>query len=69
MARHLQASAYFEDADAGQIVYQAKVLRFMERGRTNYLRLLGAISKRCSNKRKRCARLLLSLSVRWQSIF
>ena len=32
---------YFEDTDAGQIVYHANYLRFMERGRTNYLRLLG----------------------------
>jgi acyl-CoA thioester hydrolase len=31
----------FEDTDSGQIVYHANFLRFMERGRTNYLRLLG----------------------------
>ncbi len=38
---HLQVRVYFEDTDAGQIVYHANFLRFMERGRTNYLRLLG----------------------------
>lgn len=38
---HLQVRIYFEDTDAGQIVYHANFLRFMERGRTNYLRLLG----------------------------
>jgi acyl-CoA thioester hydrolase len=32
---------YFEDTDAGRIVYHANYLRFMERGRTNFLRLLG----------------------------
>jgi acyl-CoA thioester hydrolase len=37
----MQVRVYFEDTDAGQIVYHANYLRFMERGRTNYLRLLG----------------------------
>lgn len=37
----MQVRVYFEDTDAGQIVYHASFLRFMERGRTNYLRLLG----------------------------
>ncbi len=40
--RHeMQVRVYFEDTDFGQIVYHASYLRFMERGRTNYLRLLG----------------------------
>jgi acyl-CoA thioester hydrolase len=38
---HMQVRVYFEDTDAGQIVYHANYLRFMERGRTNFLRLLG----------------------------
>ena len=37
----MQARVYFEDTDAGRIVYHANYLRFMERGRTNFLRLLG----------------------------
>jgi acyl-CoA thioester hydrolase len=40
-AHHMQVRVYFEDTDAGRIVYHANFLRFMERGRTNYLRLLG----------------------------
>ena len=32
---------YYEDTDAGNIVYHANYLRFMERGRTEMLRLLG----------------------------
>ena len=32
---------YYEDTDLAGIVYHANYLRFMERGRTNYLRLLG----------------------------
>lgn len=38
---HMAVRVYFEDTDAGGIVYHASFLRFMERGRTNYLRLLG----------------------------
>ena len=33
---------YYEDTDFSGAVYHAGYLRFMERGRTNYLRLLGA---------------------------
>src|SRR6185503_612020 len=33
---------HFEDTDFTKIVYHASYLRFMERGRSNYLRLLGA---------------------------
>jgi acyl-CoA thioester hydrolase len=41
--RHLQpVRVYYEDTDFSGIVYHANYLRFMERGRTNYLRLLGA---------------------------
>ena len=32
---------YYEDTDFSGIVYHANYLRFIERGRTNYLRLLG----------------------------
>jgi len=41
--RHFQAiRVYYEDTDFSGIVYHASYLRFMERGRSNYLRLLGA---------------------------
>ena len=41
--RHVLAvRVYYEDTDFTGIVYHASYLRFMERGRTNYLRLLGA---------------------------
>ena len=41
--RHHQAvRIYYEDTDFSGIVYHASYLRFMERGRTNYLRLIGA---------------------------
>ena len=38
----MQVRVYYEDTDFTGIVYNANYLRFMERGRTNYLRLLGA---------------------------
>ena len=41
--RHvLPVRVYYEDTDFSGIVYHANYLRFMERGRSNYLRLLGA---------------------------
>jgi acyl-CoA thioester hydrolase len=41
--RHLmQVRVYYEDTDFSGVVYHASYLRFMERGRTNYLRLIGA---------------------------
>ena len=41
--RHAQpVRVYYEDTDFSGVVYHASYLRFMERGRTNYLRLLGA---------------------------
>jgi acyl-CoA thioester hydrolase len=41
--RHVMAvRVYYEDTDFSGVVYHASYLRFMERGRTNYLRLLGA---------------------------
>src|SRR5437660_9568893 len=40
--RHVMpVRVYYEDTDFSGIVYHANYLRFLERGRTNYLRLLG----------------------------
>ena len=39
---HQLVRVYYEDTDFSGIVYHANYLRFMERGRTNFLRLLGA---------------------------
>ena len=41
--RHVMpVRVYYEDTDFSGVVYHANFLRFMERGRTNFLRLLGA---------------------------
>lgn len=43
VGRHYQpVRVYYEDTDFSGVVYHASYLRFMERGRTNYLRLIGA---------------------------
>src|SRR3954470_17168689 len=39
---HQPVRVYYEDTDFSGVVYHASYLRFMERGRTNYMRLLGA---------------------------
>jgi len=41
--RHVMpVRVYYEDTDFSGAVYHGSYLRFMERGRTNYLRLIGA---------------------------
>jgi acyl-CoA thioester hydrolase len=41
--RHVMTvRVYYEDTDFTGIVYHANYLRYLERGRTNYLRLIGA---------------------------
>ncbi|AGK58824.1 tol-pal system-associated acyl-CoA thioesterase [Hyphomicrobium denitrificans 1NES1] len=45
--RHVLAvRVYFEDTDAGGVVYHASYVRFCERGRTDFLRLLGTDARR-----------------------
>ena len=44
--RHvLIVRVYYEDTDFTGVVYHANFLRYMERGRTNYLRLIGAVNR------------------------
>ncbi len=45
--RHvLPVRVYFEDTDAGGVIYHASYIRFAERGRTDFLRLLGTDARR-----------------------
>ncbi len=45
--RHiLPVRVYFEDTDAGGVVYHASFVRYAERGRTDFLRLLGTDARR-----------------------
>jgi acyl-CoA thioester hydrolase len=41
MAHELALRVYYEDTDAGGVVYHANYLRFAERARTEWLRALG----------------------------
>jgi len=41
MKHEMQIRVYYEDTDAGGIVYYANYLRFAERGRTEWLRAAG----------------------------
>jgi acyl-CoA thioester hydrolase len=42
-AFELRVRVYYEDTDAGGIVYHANYLRYFERARTDWLRSLGAV--------------------------
>lgn len=42
-AHTLAVRVYYEDTDAGGVVYHATYLRFMERGRTEYVRERGIV--------------------------
>jgi acyl-CoA thioester hydrolase len=41
MSHHFSVRIYYEDTDAGGVVYYANYLRFFERARTEWLRELG----------------------------
>ena len=41
MTHHLPIRVYYEDTDLGQVVYYANYLKFIERGRSEYLRQAG----------------------------
>lgn len=45
-AHHLPVRVYFEDTDAGGVAYHASYVRWTERGRTDFLRLLGTDARR-----------------------
>ena len=50
MSRH-RYRVYYEDTDAGGVVFYANYLRFIERGRTEYLRELGFDQGSLANKK------------------
>lgn len=76
-AHHLPVRVYYEDTDAAGIVYYANYLRFIERARTDMMRLLGVshsrmaadeglsfIVRSCAVKYRKPARLDDGLDVR-----
>ena len=53
---------YYEDTDAGGIVYYANYLRYAERARTEMLREMGVVSSKLMRADK------VALAVRWCSV-
>ena len=49
----MQVRVFYEDTDFSSAVYHASYLRFMERGRTNFLRLLGTDQRALFEEAKR----------------
>lgn len=45
---------YYEDTDAGGIVYYANYLRFAERARTEYIRALGCTQREALESEEKC---------------
>ncbi|HEV8052122.1 MAG TPA: tol-pal system-associated acyl-CoA thioesterase [Parachlamydiaceae bacterium] len=58
---------YYEDTDFSGVVYHANYLHFIERGRTNYLRLLGASQNKLfegkENEGRACAFVVRSMNI------
>jgi acyl-CoA thioesterase FadM len=63
----MQVRVYYEDTDFSGIVYHANYLRFMERGRTNHLRLMGAEQHALFEQAQRKRRALPSWCARCRS--
>lgn len=79
MSHTLPLRVYYEDTDAGGVVYHANYLRFAERGRTEWLRSLGLdhrslrdsygrqiVVRRCQVEFRRSAKLDDALSISTQ---
>ncbi len=49
----LDIRVYYEDTDAGGIVFYVNYLKFFERGRTEWLRRLGATNSELANRDQR----------------
>jgi acyl-CoA thioester hydrolase len=61
----LPVRVYFEDTDAGGVVYHANYLRFMERARTDMLRLSG-IAQRTAMESGEGVYAVTSLAIRYR---
>ena len=64
-ATEIPVRIYWEDTDAGGIVYHASYLRFMERARSEWLRALG-IDQRMMRDRERLQFAVVDMQIRWQ---
>jgi len=65
-AHHFRARVYFEDTDLSGIVYHANYLRYMERARSDMLRLAG-IDQRAAMEAGEGAWAVTDLAIRYRS--
>jgi len=65
-AHHYRARVYFEDTDLSGIVYHANYLRYMERARSDMLRLAG-IDQRAAMKGGEGAWAVTDLTIKYRS--
>ncbi len=61
----LPVRVYWEDTDAGRIVYHASYLRFMERARSEWLRTLG-VDQVALRERERLQFAVVDMQVQWK---
>ncbi len=62
---HLPVRVYYEDTDAGRVVYHSNYLKFFERGRTEFLRALGWSQRELINEGT-CAFVVASMSINYR---
>ena len=62
---HWPVRVYYEDTDAGGVVYHANYLKFFERARTEFLRRLGWNQQELL-KKEVCAFVVSELSIRYK---
>lgn len=65
-AHHFRARVYFEDTDLSGVVYHANYLRYMERARSDMLRLAG-IDQRAAMEAGEGAWAVTDLAIRYRS--
>ena len=62
---HWPVRVYFEDTDAGGVVYHASYLKFFERARTEFLRFLGWNQQKLMNEGI-CAFVVSELTIKYK---
>ncbi len=62
----LPIRVYYEDTDFSGLVYHASFVRFLERGRTDYLRLIDVNHRELFERSDPCAFALTALSLRFR---
>ena len=58
---------YYEDTDAGGVVYYANYLKFAERARTEYLRALGCNEQQKTLEEEKCAFMVRHVEVDYKA--